>query len=72
MHLLNPETPKVFRQPTTPKFGGYNPPWIFAFMDEFFENTSPKYVLGTRENNIDNEKLIYVYCMKIKVNQLFS
>ena len=32
------------------------PPWIFAFPSEFFENISHGYVFGVKESNRDNEK----------------
>ena len=50
--------PKVFRQQKTPKGGWCNPPWIFAFPSEFFENISHGYVFGVKESNGDNEKIL--------------
>ena len=52
--------PKVFRQPKTPKGGGgwIPPPWIFAFPSEFFENISHGYVIGVKESNGDDEKIL--------------
>ena len=55
---FNPQTPKVFRQPKTPKGGLMQPPWIFAFPSEFFENISHGYVFGVKESNDDNEKIL--------------
>ena len=34
------------------------PPWIFAFPSEFFENTSHGYVFKVKESNGDNEKIL--------------
>ena len=50
--------PKVFRQPKTPKGGLMQPPWIFAFPSEFFENISHGYVFWVKESNGDNEKIL--------------
>ena len=55
---FNPQMPKVFRQPKTPKGGGCNPPWIFAFPSKFFENISHGYVFGVKKSNGDNEKIL--------------
>ena len=56
---VNPQTPKLFRQPKTPRGGGYHPPpWIFAFPSEFLENISHGYVFGVKESNGDNEKIL--------------
>ena len=52
---INPQMPKVFRQPKTPKGGWMQPPWIFAFPSEFFENISYGYVFGVKKSNGDNE-----------------
>ena len=57
---VNPQTPKVFRQPKTPKGGLMQPPWIFAFPSEFFENISHGYVFGVKESNGDNEKILFL------------
>ena len=55
--IVNPQMPKVFRQPKTPK-GVDATPWIFAFPSEFFENISRGYVFGVKESNGDNEKIL--------------
>ena len=34
------------------------PPWIFTFPSEFFENISHGYVFGVKESNGDNEKIL--------------
>ena len=34
------------------------PPWIFAFPSEFFENIPHGYVFGVKESNGDNEKIL--------------
>ena len=46
--------------PTENAQGGglMQPPWIFAFPSEFFENISHGYVLGVKESNGDNEKIL--------------
>ena len=58
---LNPQTPKVFRQPKTPKGVGTTP-WIFAFPSKFFGNISHGYFFGVKESNGDNEKF-YLYSL---------
>ena len=55
---FNPQIPKVFRQPKTPKGGWVPPPWIFAFPSEFFGNISLGYVFGVKKSNGDNEKIL--------------
>ena len=58
IHLsVNPQTPKVFRQPKTPKGVGTTP-LVFAFPSEFFLNISHGYVFGVKESNGDNEKIL--------------
>ena len=59
-NAINPQTPKVFRQPKTSKGGGglMQPPCIFAFPSEFFENIYHGYVFGVKESNGDNEKIL--------------
>ena len=54
---FNPRTHKVFRQPKTPRGGGYHPPWILVFPSEFFGNIFHGYVFGVKESNGDNEKI---------------
>ena len=45
--------------PTENAQGGWmQPPWIFAFPSEFFENISHGYVFGVKESNGDNEKIL--------------
>ena len=61
--IINPQMPKVFRQPKTPKGGGggwCNPPLDFAFPfpSEFLGNISHGYVFGVKESNGDNEKIL--------------
>ena len=58
VNAFNPQIPKVFRQPKTPKRGWMQPPWIFAFPSEFFRNISLGYVFGVKESNGDNEKIL--------------
>ena len=56
--ILNPQTPKLKIHLRTPKGGWVQPPWIFAFPSEFFENISHGYVFGVKESNRDNEKIL--------------
>ena len=58
-YIINPQTPKVIRQPKTPK-GWIPPPWIFAFPSEFFKNISHEYVFGVKKFNSDNEKMLFL------------
>ena len=63
--LINPQTPKVFRQPKTPLEGGG---WCNPLVDFClpltpvrilpFENISLGYVSGVKESNGDNEKIL--------------
>ena len=55
---FNPQMPKVKIHLRTPKGGLMQPPWIFAFPSEFFENISHGYVFGVKESNGDNEKIL--------------
>ena len=73
---FNPQTPKVFRQPKTPKGGGgvdATPPWIFAFPSEFLKIFLMGMFSGSRNPTVIMKKF-YLHCMtlKIKVKHLFA
>ena len=58
---INPQMPKVFRQPKTPKGGWMQSPWIFAFPSEFFENISHGYASGSRNLTVIMKKFYLSY-----------
>ena len=54
---FNPQMPKVFRQPKTPKGGGYHP-LDFCLSVRIFVNISHGYVFGVKESNGVNKKIL--------------
>ena len=58
LNCLTRRRPRYFANRKRPRGGWCNPPWIFAFPSEFFENISHGYVFGVKESNGDNEKIL--------------
>ena len=54
---LTRRCPRYFASQKRPR-GWMQPPWIFAFPSEIFENISHGYVFGVKESNGDNEKIL--------------
>ena len=69
---INPRTPKVFRQPKTPKGGGYHPPGFLPSRPNFLEILLMGMFSGSRNPTVIMKKF-YLYCLtlKIKVKHLF-
>ena len=72
---LNPQTPKVFRQPKTPKGGGVDatPPGFLPSRPNFLKIFLMGMFSGSRNPTVIMKKF-YLHCMtlKIKVNHLFA
>ena len=71
---FNPQMPKVFRQPKTPKGGGgCNPPGFLPSRPNFLKIFLMGMFLGSRNPTVIMKKF-YLYCMtlKIKVKHLFA
>ena len=71
--IFNPQTPKVFRQPKTPKGGGCNPPGFSPSRLIFLKIFLMGMFSGSRNPTMIMKKF-YLYCMtlKIKVKHLFA
>ena len=70
---FNPRMPKVFRQPKTPKGGGYHPPGFLPSHPNFLKIFLMGMFSGSRNPTVIIKKF-YLYCMtwKIKVKHLFA
>ena len=55
---INPQMPKVFRQPKTPKGGGYHPPGFLPSRPNFFEIFLMGMCLGSRNPTVIIKKIL--------------
>ena len=70
---INPQMPKVFRQPKTPKGGWMQPPGFLPSRPNFLKIFLMGMFSGSRNPTVIMKKF-YLYCMtlKIKVKHLFA
>ena len=71
--VVNPQVPKVFRQPKTPKGGGYHPPGFSPSRPNFLVIFLMGMFSGSRNPTVIMKKF-YLHCviLKIKVKHLFA
>ena len=73
IYSINPQMPKVFRQPKTPKGGGCNPPGFLPSRLNFLKIFLLGMFSGSRNPTVIIKKFyLYRMTLKIKVKHLFA